>query len=218
MSWESIVKSSDGYWKPEKSSWDFCGGCCLGGNKEDGYKGKKQVYENEKKISHHWTHEDDQKLLRLARKYNCDWDTVSLKFKSKTPGQLQRRWESKINPELQAKSWTEPESILLRELILKNGYDWEFIVPHFKGRNAKDLSKIFNSTILPRLTQHELLLLQDLVSPKTEESMDLESSLNDSNLSALQKRVERLQAEMKETMEQIDKLESDMCESISLLD
>lgn len=218
MSWENIVKSSDGYWKPEKSAWDFCGGCCLGDKKTEGNKGKKQVYENEKKISHHWSYEDDQKLLRLARKYNFDWDTVSLKFKDKTPGQLQRRWEFKINPELKVKPWTEPEDILLRELILKNGYDWEFIVPHFKGRNANDLSKRFNSKILPRLTQQELLLLQDLVSPKTDNSMDIESSLNDSNLSVLQKRIERLQVEMKETMEQIDKLESDMCESNSLLD
>lgn len=218
MSWENVVKSSDGYWKPEKSSWDFCGLCCVDDKKSVENKHKHQVYEKEKKISHHWTNEDDQKLLRLAVKYDCDWDTISLKFKDKTPGQLQRRWDLKVNPELKNRPWTDQEDILLRELVLKYGYDWQSIIPHFKGRNAADLSKRFDYSVLPKLTQQELIILQDLASPKTDYSMDIDSSLNDSNLSALQKRVEKLQVEMKETMEQIDKLESDMCDNNSLLD
>ena len=212
-------KSSDGtYWKSDESAWDFCG--CLGRDSSPGYKKGKTLYTNEKEISHHWTQEEDFKLTKLAKMYNCEWETIAEKFKDKTPGQVRRRWERKLNPELRKLDWTEQEDILLRQLVLQYGYEWNLLTEHFKGRNSDSLNKRFNSVIITKLTQREILILRDLISQKNETitSMDIGSSINDSNLSALHRRVEDLQGVMKETMEQIEKLESEMCDSNSLLD
>jgi nuclear transport factor 2 (NTF2) superfamily protein len=218
MSWQNAVKNTDGYWKPEESSWDICG--CFSDKPSTKSQKPPPLHSTEKEISHHWTQEEDYKLIKLAKKYNKDWETISEKFKNKTSGQLRRRWERKLNPDLLRQDWTSQEDKLLRELVLEYGYDWEPLTAHFKGRSASNLSKRFDSVILLKLTQRELITLQDLVSPRGETftSMDLGSSLNESNLSALQKRVEDLQGVMKETIDQIEKLENEMCDSNSLLD
>lgn len=218
MTSKDSKNSSNVYWKAEESTWDFCG--CLGRDSSPPAKKSKTLYPKEKEISHHWTQEEDYKLIKLAKKYNCDWDTIAEKFKDKTPGQVRRRWERKLNPELKKIDWTEQEDNLLRELVLQYGYDWEAIVAHFKGRNIDTLSKRFNSVIVTKLAQREILILQELINQKNETftSMDVGSSINESNLSALHRRVEDLQGVMKETMEQIEKLENEMCDSNSLLD
>ena len=91
-----------------------------------------------------------------------------------------------------------------------------------QGRTTGSIKKRFINSILPLLNQRELGMIQDRLVPKSQEngiSMDIEvnSQIKEENLDVLHKKVEDLQGIMRETFEQIEKLESELYNSQSLL-
>ncbi|OMJ66977.1 hypothetical protein SteCoe_36002 [Stentor coeruleus] len=229
MNWNEIVKTSEGYWKPTESPWKFCGMCCLGDQPiykpSESDPQKRFLYENEKKITHYWSKEDDRKLIKLAEKYNCDWETISERFTDKTAQQLSRRWKNKLDPNTKQSPWTDEEDVVLKTLVLEFGYEWEKIAKHIQGRTPNSIKKRFMNSVLPILSQKEFFLLQERLNPKIESqkySMDIDSnSIQEQNkeeyLQLLHKKVDDLQSVMRNTLEQIEKLESELTDSQSLL-
>lgn len=226
MNWQEVVKSSESYWKPAESSWNFCGFCCLGDSsaKSSQEAAKYSVNDKEKRITHYWSKEDDRKLAKLVEKYKSDWDLIAEKFSDKTSSQLANRWKNKLDPSLKKSKWTEEEDLVLKTLVLEFGYQWDNLAKYLKGRSAVDIKKRFNNVILASLGQRELIQLQETLSPKAYEngsSMDIDFCMNESNkeeyLMVLNKRVEDLHIYMKETLEQIEKLEVDIYDSQNLL-
>lgn len=229
MNWNDVVKSSEGYWKPAESPWKFCGLCCLGD--QPVYKPaepdpqKRSLYEKEKKITHYWSKEDDRKLIKLADKYNCDWDTIAERFSDKTAAQLARRWKNKLDPNTKQSPWTEEEDIVLKTLVLEFGHEWENIAKYMQGRAPSSIKKRFFNSILPILSNRDHAVLKERLTPKADsqrQSMDIDSnSIQEQNkeeyLQYLHKKVEELQMVMQGTLEQIEKLESELTDSQSLL-
>lgn len=226
MNWQEVVKSSESYWKPTEPSWNFCGFCCLGDSsaKPSQDASRHSVIDKEKRITHYWSKEDDRKLTKLVERYKNDWDTIADKFSDKSSSQISNRWKNKLDPTLKKSKWTDEEDLVLKTLVLEFGYQWENLAKYLKGRSTVEIKKRFNNTILPGLGQRELIQLQEALSPKVYEngsSMDIDFSLNESNkeecLMILNKRVEDLHIYMKDTLEQIEKLEVDIYESQNLL-
>lgn len=228
MNWNEVVKSSECYWKPTENSWRFCGMCCLGD--QPTYKPsepdpqKRALYEKEKKITHYWSKEDDRKLIKLAEKYNCDWEPISERFNDKTAAQLARRWKNKLNPNTKQSPWTDEEDIVLKTLVLGFGYEWENITKYMQGRTPNGIKKRFMNNVLPILSQKEFCVLQERFTPKAESqkcSMDIDSNSQEQNkeeyIQFLHKKVDDLQTVMRNTLEQIEKLESELTDSQSLL-
>ena len=226
MNWHDAVKSSEGYWKPTERSWKFWEMCCMGDSQTqkvpDPESPKFAIYNKEKRIAHYWSKEDDRKLCKLVEKYNFDWDAISEKFSDKTASQLARRWKNKLDPNTKRSPWTDEEDVVLKTLVLEFGYEWDNISKYMQGRTTGSIKKRFINSILPLLNQRELGMIQDRLVPKSQEngiSMDIEvnSQIKEENLDVLHKKVEDLQGIMRETFEQIEKLESELYNSQSLL-
>jgi hypothetical protein len=224
MNWQDVIKTSESYWKPAEQSWSFCGMCCLGkDSKSVSSQPRVSSYTKERRITHYWSKEDDLKLIKLASKYKQDWERVSEKFPDKSPAQLSSRWKNKLDPSLKKTSWTDEEDIVLKTFVLEFGYNWERLAKYLKGRSEQDIKKRFNTSVLPSLNQHELIQLQEALNPTRHEngsSMDIDVALAEGKeeyLNLLNKRVDELQVVMKETLDQIERLESDLYDSQNLL-
>lgn len=224
MNWQDVIKSSESYWKPPEQSWSFCGMCCLGDeSKSKSSHPQPSLNTKEKRITHYWSKEDDQKLIKLASKYKNDWDRISEKFTDKTPSQLANRWTNKLDPALKKSSWTDEEDLVLKTFVLEFGYNWQKLAKHLKGRSEQEIKKRFNLIVLPGLNQNELIILQEALNPTKHEngsSMDVDFSFGEGReeyLSLLNKRVDELQIIMKDTMDQIERLENDLYDSQNML-
>ncbi|OMJ93706.1 hypothetical protein SteCoe_3271 [Stentor coeruleus] len=228
MNWNEVVKLSEGYWKPTESPWNFCGMYCLDDqptyNPLEPDSQKHSLYEKEKKITHYWSKEDDKKLIKFAGKYNYDLETIAERFTDKTASQLSRRWKNKLDPNVKKSPWTDEEDIVLKTLVIEFGYEWENLAKYMQGRTPNDIKKRFMNNILPSFSQKEYCLLQERLTPKAESQkcyMDIDSNSQEQNkeeyLEFLHKKVDDLKIVMRSTLEQIEKLESELTDSHSLL-
>jgi hypothetical protein len=138
---------------------------------------------------------------------------------------LARRWKNKLDPNTKQSPWTEEEDIVLKTLVLEFGHEWENIAKYMQGRAPSSIKKRFFNNILPILSKRDHDVLKERLTPKADsqrQSMDIDSnSAQEQNkeeyLQYLHKKVEELQMVMQGTLEQIEKLESELTDSQSLL-
>ncbi|KAK9719610.1 Myblike DNAbinding domain-containing protein [Basidiobolus ranarum] len=71
-----------------------------------------------------WSPEEDDLLLKGCQKYGRSWTKISESIPSRTPFQLQARYDAHVNPKITKGRWTDEESEQLLNLVKKYGHDW----------------------------------------------------------------------------------------------
>lgn len=228
MSWQNVVKSSEGYWNASRSPFSFCVDCCSSDKPEVNigvhHSANSSLYDRKKRITPYWTKEEDKKLIKYSEKYNCDWDLIAEKFPEKTASQLARRWSLNLNPNLKHEPWTADEDLILKNVVIEIGYNWENVGKYIQGRSADAIKQRFLNSVLPTLNQRELRVLQSKLGLVSEgnhsmdiDSLNFEEENKEAYLVILNKRLEEMEEALVGTRQNIERLEDELNDSQTLL-
>lgn len=223
MNWQEVVKSAGSNWGHVESSWTVQGkieeSCRL---ESPLVTSIRYSIDTQKKITHYWTKEDDSKLVKLVNKHGQDWEKLADKFKDKNSSQISARWKNKLDPKLKKVSWSDEEETVLKMLVLQFGYDWEKLAKYLQGRSPSEIKKRFFEAVCCRLSREEISVLDEKNKAEVEEeeivALDYKNQGNQNEvLLALHKKVEDLNCFMRNTIDQIQKLEINVLENRTLL-
>ena len=221
MNWSNALNSAGGYWdnqKKKRNCWDFC--CAEEPVSRQPQlsipEGYHSVHSKTKHGKKFWTKDEDKKLSRLAEQYGCDWEYIAPYFAEKTASQLRYRWKNKLDPNLKTKDWTQEEELVLVELLLQVGCNWEKISDLMPGRSPNSIRNKYISKLRYLLTEAEIDQIENkLMSMDVEESTSSNvngnsTSNKEEHLNTLYRNFEELRSLIDETKSQINLLEKNM--------
>ena len=222
MNWQEVVKSAGSNWAQGETHWalpvrtdEVC-------RQESPLATSiRYAIDTQKKITHYWTKEDDTKLVKLVGKHGLDWERIVEKFEDKSSSQLSSRWKNRLDPKLKKVSWSDEEETVLKMLVLQFGYDWDKLSKYLQGRSPSEIKKRFFEVVHLRLSREEISVLDEKNKLGMEEeeivALDYKSQGNQNEvLLALNKKVEDLNCFMRNTIDQIQKLEINVLENRTL--
>ncbi|KUI69005.1 Myb-related protein B [Cytospora mali] len=92
-----------------------------------------------------WEADEDQRLLDSVLANGQKWTVVAVDVGSRSADQCAKRWQHKLDPKLDHRSWTPEEDELLIELVARHGREWKTIQEkHYTSRAANDLKNRFS--------------------------------------------------------------------------
>lgn len=95
---------------------------------------KVQLIPHKKKAYHHFTKEEDEKLIKLVEKYHePHWARMALEFPGRTRRQLHDRWSSlKLMTSVkETAEWTPEKDVELMKLVKDKGHQWRSFANEF---------------------------------------------------------------------------------------
>ncbi|RYC53783.1 hypothetical protein CHU98_g12426 [Xylaria longipes] len=87
-----------------------------------------------------WNKTEDESLLDAVDRYGQRWTLVANEVGFRSPDQCAKRWQSKLDPNLEHGGWTIEEDELLLKLVRENGREWKmFQEQSFSRRSTNEL-------------------------------------------------------------------------------
>ncbi|KAI0872290.1 Homeodomain-like protein [Hypoxylon argillaceum] len=87
-----------------------------------------------------WNKHEDESLLDAVDRYGQRWTLIANEVGYRSPDQCAKRWQSKLNPNLEHGGWTVEEDELLLNLVRENGREWKmFQEQNFLRRSTNEL-------------------------------------------------------------------------------
>ncbi|KAI0437525.1 hypothetical protein F4803DRAFT_538414 [Xylaria telfairii] len=87
-----------------------------------------------------WNKNEDESLLDAVERYGQRWTLVANEVGFRSPDQCAKRWQSKLDPNLEHGGWTIEEDELLLNLVQENGREWKmFQEQNFSKRSTNEL-------------------------------------------------------------------------------
>ncbi|KAI0409175.1 Homeodomain-like protein [Xylaria palmicola] len=87
-----------------------------------------------------WNKHEDERLLDAVERHGQKWTLVANKVGFRSPDQCAKRWQSKLDPNLEHGGWTAEEDELLLRLVQENGREWKmFQEQNFSRRSTNEL-------------------------------------------------------------------------------
>ncbi|KAI0505632.1 Homeodomain-like protein [Xylaria bambusicola] len=87
-----------------------------------------------------WNKSEDESLLDAVDRYGQRWTLVANDVSFRSPDQCAKRWQSKLDPNLEHGGWTTEEDELLLSLVRENGREWKmFQEQNFSRRSTNEL-------------------------------------------------------------------------------
>ncbi|KAI1132513.1 Homeodomain-like protein [Nemania abortiva] len=87
-----------------------------------------------------WNKNEDESLLDAVEKYGQRWTLVANEVGFRSPDQCAKRWQSKLNPNLEHGGWTIKEDELLLSLVREHGREWKvFQEQNYPRRSTNEL-------------------------------------------------------------------------------
>ncbi|KAJ3580560.1 hypothetical protein NPX13_g11 [Xylaria arbuscula] len=87
-----------------------------------------------------WDKAEDESLMDAVDKYGQRWTLVASDVAFRSPDQCAKRWQSKLDPNLEHRGWTLQEDELLLSLVRENGREWKmFQERNFSKRSTNEL-------------------------------------------------------------------------------
>ncbi|KAI0465614.1 Homeodomain-like protein [Xylaria cf. heliscus] len=87
-----------------------------------------------------WNKSEDESLLDAVDRYGQKWTLVANEVGFRSPDQCAKRWQSKLDPNLEHGGWTIEEDELLLNLVQENGREWKmFQEQNFFRRSTNEL-------------------------------------------------------------------------------
>ncbi|KAI0103341.1 Homeodomain-like protein [Nemania sp. FL0031] len=87
-----------------------------------------------------WSKNEDESLLDAVDRYGQRWTLIASQVGFRSPDQCAKRWQSKLNPNLEHGGWTIEEDELLLTLVREHGREWKmFQEQNFSRRSTNEL-------------------------------------------------------------------------------
>ncbi|KAJ8131249.1 hypothetical protein O1611_g2374 [Lasiodiplodia mahajangana] len=87
-----------------------------------------------------WSKNEDESLLDAVDRYGQRWTLIANEVGFRSPDQCAKRWQSKLNPDLEHGGWTIEEDELLLSLVREHGREWKmFQEQNFSRRSTNEL-------------------------------------------------------------------------------
>ncbi|KAI1172129.1 Homeodomain-like protein [Nemania sp. FL0916] len=87
-----------------------------------------------------WNKLEDDSLLDAVDRHGQKWTLVANEVGFRSPDQCAKRWQSKLNPNLEHGGWTAEEDQLLFHLVQQHGREWKmFQEQSFNRRSTNEL-------------------------------------------------------------------------------
>ncbi|KAI0194249.1 Homeodomain-like protein [Astrocystis sublimbata] len=100
-----------------------------------------------------WNKHEDESLLDAVDRYGQRWTLVANEVGYRSPDQCAKRWQSKLDPNLEHGGWTPEEDELLLSLVKEKGREWKmFQESSFTKRSTNELKNRY--TGLARKGKH----------------------------------------------------------------
>lgn len=107
----------------------------------------------ENRVKVKWTHEEDETLRALVRKYGqSEWKHTASHMPNRTEQQCQHRWLRVLHPDRVKGPWTKDEDDKVIELVKKYGTKhWTLIAKQLKGRLGKQCRERWHNHLNPEV-------------------------------------------------------------------
>ncbi|KAI1197759.1 Homeodomain-like protein [Nemania serpens] len=87
-----------------------------------------------------WNKSEDERLLVAVEKFGQKWALIANEVGFRSPDQCAKRWQSKLDPNLEHGGWTPEEDELLLSLVQEHGREWKmFQEQSFSRRSTNEL-------------------------------------------------------------------------------
>ncbi|KAI1261348.1 Homeodomain-like protein [Xylariaceae sp. FL1019] len=118
-----------------------------------------------------WTKSEDARLIKAVEKHNQRWALAANEVGFRSPDQCAKRWQLKLDPNLEHREWTAEEDDLLWRLVQKHGREWKLLQErHFPRRSTNELKNRYTSLARKAANKYN--------RPASAASSDGESSAN----------------------------------------
>ncbi|KAI1324236.1 hypothetical protein F5Y16DRAFT_412151 [Xylariaceae sp. FL0255] len=87
-----------------------------------------------------WNESEDNRLLEAVQKHSQRWTLVANDVGFRSPDQCAKRWQLKLDPNLEHRGWAVEEDELLLQLVRDHGREWKmFQGQSFPGKSTNEL-------------------------------------------------------------------------------
>jgi hypothetical protein len=108
-----------------------------------------------------WTKEEDDRLIRAARKFGFrNWNAISKLIPGRSSIQCTARYK-RIKPGIVKGCWTPQEDENLLNLIEKFGRNWSLISKHMPSRNGKQIRDRYLNSLAPEVLKQKFTPEED---------------------------------------------------------
>ena len=94
-----------------------------------------------------WTPDEDALLEKYQKRFGNKWNKIAALLPNRTPSQCSQRFRRKFKPEKIRTPWTEEEDSKVKDLVKKNGKNWQMISDLMKTRTAKQIRDRFTNIL-----------------------------------------------------------------------
>ena len=94
-----------------------------------------------------WKKEEDEKLLKLYKKYGKNWAKISKEMRSRTGKQIRDRFLNSLDETIRKRKFTQKEDKEIIKLYKIYGNSWSSIAKHLNGRTGDMVKNRFYSRL-----------------------------------------------------------------------
>ena len=102
-----------------------------------------------------WKKEEDEKLLKLYKKYGKNWAKISKEMRSRTGKQIRDRFLNSLDEKINKRKFTQKEDEEIIELYKKYGNCWSSIAKHLNGRTGDMVKNRFHSRLIKIINKNK---------------------------------------------------------------